>query len=147
MPTAAKLIAAITFAVIAFVAAETMKPHLPEGTQFGQFSLICAGIGAAVGWTVMGELAGRGMRAAMGYGIRTSVTIGFWALLGFSVYEMIQRSLDLRYNGLSEGVEGAMQLILDYGAVLLQAHDVLAVLLAGGLLGGLLTEFVSRRWT
>ncbi len=74
MPTAPKLVAALIFAAIGFFTAEFYKPQMPEGTQFGQFSVICARIGAICGWRVMGNLAGRGYSASMGLGIRTSVT-------------------------------------------------------------------------
>src|SRR6056297_1256011 len=106
MPTAAKLLAAVAFAALGFLAAETVKPHMVEGTQFGVFSYICAGIGALCGWMVMGGLVGAGYRAAAGYGVRTAATLVFWALLGFSIYEMILRATKMRYDGPMDALTG-----------------------------------------
>ncbi len=41
MPTAAKLVAAVLFAMTGFLAAESFKPQMPEGTAFGAFSRLC----------------------------------------------------------------------------------------------------------
>lgn len=145
MPTAAKLVAALVFALIGFLAAEIFKPQMPEGTQFGWFSPICAGIGLLCGWIIMGSLAGRGLRVALGSGVRTAVTVAFWALIGFSIYEMLLRSTRLRYDGPMEAVLAAFDLALDYGRLML-VPDVLAVLLVGGALGGALVEWAARQW-
>ncbi|NUB45158.1 TrgA family protein [Fertoebacter nigrum] len=145
MPTAAKLVAAIVFAALGFMAAELFKPAMPEGTQFGLFSPICAGIGLLCGWIVMGPLAGRGTWAAMGSGVRTAATIAFWALLGFSIYEMVLRSMKLRYDGPMEAVLAVFDLMLERGRLMLMP-DLLGLLLLGGLLGGVLVEWAGRRW-
>ncbi len=83
MPTAAKLVAAILFAALAFTAAEVYKIALPDRTVWGVFSPVCAVIGAFCGWFVMGRLVGHGYLSAMGYGLRTTVTFVFWAFWGF----------------------------------------------------------------
>ncbi|MDZ4094008.1 MAG: TrgA family protein [Paracoccaceae bacterium] len=145
MPTAAKLFAAVAFAAIGYFAAELFKPSMPETTQFGQFSLICAGIGVLCGWIVMGPLAGKGYSAAAGFGTRTAVTIAFWALLGFSIYEMVLRSTKMRYDGPMEAVAGAIGLMAEYG-VLMMTPAVLGVLVLGGMLGGMFAEWAARRW-
>ena len=145
MPTAAKLFAAIAFAVVAYLAAELFKPAMPEGTQFGFFSIICAVIGLLNGWLVMGALVGRGMTAAMGFGVRTSVTIAVWALLGFSIYEMILRSMKMRYDGPMEAILAVFDLMLERGQLML-TPEVLGTLFVGGILGGLLAEWAGRQW-
>ncbi|MDP4034582.1 MAG: TrgA family protein [Pseudorhodobacter sp.] len=145
MPTAAKLVAAVFYAAMGYLAAELFKPAMPEGTQFGQFSLICAFLGAACGWLVMGKLAGRGRAAAITSGIQTMITFVFFALLGFSIYLMVLRSLNMRYHDAIEAVLGVFALMLQHGRLLLTV-PVLGTLLAGAVLGGLLTEWVSKRW-
>jgi hypothetical protein len=145
MPTAARLFAAVVFTLVGFLAAEVYKPGMPEGTQFGLFSPIVAAIGLFCGWTVAGVLVGGSYGAAAGHGIRTSATIVFWALLLFSVYEMIQRSMKMRYDGPMEALVGVFRLMLDYGA-LLGSVPVIVVLGVGGVLGGWAAEFAARRW-
>jgi hypothetical protein len=118
---------------------------MPEGTQFGLFSLLVAGIGLLCGWMVMGTLAGQGYGRSAGFGLRTSATLVFWALVVFSVYEMIVRSTKMRYDGPMEALVGVFDLMLQHGVLVLTV-PVLAVLAAGGVLGGWAAEFAVRRW-
>lgn len=145
MPTAARIFGAICFAAIAFLAAEAVKPLMPEGTRFGFFSEIMAAIGAACGWFVMGALVGRGYSVAVSTGFRTSATLVFFGLLLFSGREMILRSLDRRYHGPMQALQGMVGLAADYGKLLLNGQD-LVILIGGGALAGLLVEWVGRRW-
>ena len=115
MPTAAKLFAAVMFAAVGFLAAQAYVPSLPEGTQIGFLREICAGLGLVIGWFVMGRLVGKGYVEAVGFGIRTSVTILFWATLGFSIYEMILRSTKMMYDGPMEALLGVFDLMIYYG--------------------------------
>ncbi len=145
MPTAAKLVAALLFAVTGFMAAEVFKPQLPEGTDFGAFSLIVGFIGLLCGWMVMGGTVGRGMVAAAGTGLRTSVTITFWALLYFSIHQMVKLSMRKYYDGPMEAVVGTFEQMVSYGKLLL-SRDVIIALAAGGIFGGIGAEWASRRW-
>jgi len=146
MPTAAKLIGAISFLLVAFFAAETVKPVFPEGFSFGYFSAVCAWIGFLVGWTVMGNNANGGARAAVNTGVRTSATVLFWVLFFFSVREMLLRSYARRYDGVMEAAEGMFDIALAFIIILVQSPAALAVLLAGGIFGGLLTHWAAARW-
>jgi hypothetical protein len=146
MPTAAKFVAAICFALFGAVAAEVVKPALPEGTQFGWFVEISAIIGLLNGWLVMGVLVGHGYRAAMGSGLRTALTIVVWAVLVFAIYEMVVRSTNVnRYDGPMEAVIAAFGLMLEYGRVLL-TPAILGTFFLGGVVGGAVTEWVGKRW-
>ncbi|WP_127900402.1 TrgA family protein [Solirhodobacter olei] len=145
MPTAAKLIAALAFFAVAFVAAESFKPLMPPGSQFGYFSLICGGIGAVTGWMVSGAMAGRGTITAIGNGIRSSATIVFFALILFTGREMVIRSMQHMYHGPMDALQAMAGMIAKY-AVMLTATTELVVLIGGGILAGLVTEWASRRW-
>lgn len=145
MPTAAKLISAIAFALVGWFAAQAYIPGLPEGTQTRNFPELTAALGLVIGWLVMGKAVGQGYWQALGSGIRTSVTIVFWALVGFSIYDMIIESTKLRYDGPMEAVVATFGIMIDYGA-LLARQDVILVLAVGGMLGGLFAEAVNRRW-
>jgi hypothetical protein len=147
MPTAAKLFAAFAFGLVGFFAAEVMKPSFPEGMNLGWFPVICGLIGIYVGWSVVGGNAGRGLYRAMATGLRASATIVFWALVVFSVYEMLSRSIDRRYNGVMEAVLGTFELAYGYGALLMTSYMTLVVLVAGGVLGGMFSDWAARRWT
>lgn len=146
MPTAAKLIAAVTFAILGYLAAATFVPHMPEGSQIGLFREITAGIGFAVGWLVMGGLVGQGYGEAAGSGVRTSITLVFFTLLGFGIYLMVKQSFKMVYDGPMEAVLGVFEIMLKYGQMML-VPDVLGVLAVGGILGGLVAEWAGRRWS
>ena len=78
-------------------------------------------------------------------GLRTSMLVVFWALLGFSTYYMVLRSTKMIYKNAGQAVLDVPLLMWKY-AQLLGSLPVLAVLVIGGILGGLVTEFVGRRW-
>ena len=144
MPTASKLFAALAFALLAFFAAEILKPHLPEGTQFGNFSFYCALIGLVAGWRVMGPAAGRGWWTAANTGVRTAATTLAIAILIFSTYQMLVLAFRRSYDGPMEAVVGIFSVGVDYFMHVLQ-WDVLAVLAVGGGLAGMMSEWASRR--
>ena len=145
MPTAAKITGAVTFAALALLLATLYIPQLPKGTELGYFREITAAIGFVVGWLVMGPLAGRGYRAAVETGMRTSITVVCWALLGFSIYIMVDRSMKMMYDGPMEAVLGVFQLMFEYGRKLL-VLEVIVTALFGGILAGQITEWVGKRW-
>lgn len=145
MPTAAKLFAGLAFALLAFFAAEIFKPHMPEGTQFGHFSFISALIGLVAGWRVMGPEAGRGRWEAVNSGVKTAAVMVGLALVIFSTYEMILRAFRPEYKGPMEAIVAIFEIGVDYFRTLL-AWDVILVLVGGGALAGLLSEWAARRW-
>jgi hypothetical protein len=146
MPTAAKLVAAVMFAAVGFLAAQAYVPSLPEGTQIGFLREICAMLGLVIGWFVMGRLVGKGYVEAVGFGIRTSVTLLFWAVLGFSIYEMILRSTKMMYDGPMEALLGVFDLVIYYGKMM-GSPEFIGTLLIGGVLGGIAAEWAGRRWS
>lgn len=145
MPTAAKLVASLAFLMTGFLAAEAFKLGMPEGMAFGPFSFVIAAIGFICGWRIAGRLAGYGYVSSVGYGLRTSVTFVFWGLLIYSTERMIQRALDMLYDGPVEAVLGIFQLMFEMGQRVLTA-EVLTVLVVGGVFGGVAAEWAARRW-
>lgn len=145
MPTAAKIVGAISFAIFGYFAALAVIPVLPEGTQIGRMREISAFIGLLNGWFVMGRLTGKGYRAGIGSGIRTAITVVIWALLVFAIYEMVLRSTKLRYDGPMEAVTAAFGLMLEYGKLLLTKEIIGTILIVGGICGAI-TEWAGKRW-
>lgn len=146
MPTAAKLVAAIYFALLAWIVAGLYATGLPEGTQTGMLRPVAALMGVIWGWLVSGRLAGRGFADAMGNGLRTAVTAGFWVMMIFSIYDMVILSTKMRYADPIEAILGAFAIMLDYGK-LLANPAVIATAVIGGMIGGLITEWAARRWS
>jgi len=146
MPTGGKLVAAIAFAALAYFITDLVKPLLPEGSRIGWFSPVNAVIGMVMGWTIMGKGAGNTYRQSVGYGLTTVAATVFWALMCWSGYEMIRRSMRLYYDGPVEAMQEMAQLFLDYGK-LAAVHEVIWPVLVGGIFVSWLTEFFARRWS
>jgi len=145
MPTAAKLIAALAFAALGFVAAEVFKGTMPDRTVWGVFAPVSAAIGLVCGWAIMGDLVGKGYRAALGHGLRTTVQASVLVVIVFSIAEAVKLSTKLRYDGPMEAVLGMFQFALDYLAQM-ATLPMLATLSLGGRAGGVVAEWAGRRW-
>ncbi len=151
MFTAARLVAAILFAVIGFYAARQVTEGLPDtlfpdGLTHDLFEPSIAAIGLWQGWVVMGKLVKRGYSAAIGNGIRTSVQITLFGLGFYALREMFIRSSDLRYTDFGVAVMDALNLFIEYGGEFLRVTPAILVLLVGGAIAGILTEYASKIW-
>lgn len=146
MPTAAKLVAAIAFAALAWFLSDLVKPLLPEGTQVGLLSPINAFFGLIMGWRIMGKNAGKGLFPSSGYGLTTLVATVFWCLLIWGGYEMIVRATRLRYDGPVEALQDMITLMLEYGQ-LAATNTILGTAVLGCLFCAWLAELSARRWT
>lgn len=146
MPTAAKLVAALCFAAVGWLAANAHVPALGENASVGLFRELTALIGLIAGWRVLGNRVGHGTGEAVGAGLLTSVVLVFFALLLFAVYVMFQRALTAQpYDGPMDAVLGVFEIMMDQGRKMLTV-GVLGVLVLGGLLGGAAAEWARKRW-
>jgi hypothetical protein len=66
-------------------------------------------------------------------------------LLAFGLVEMLQLSVKMRYNGPIEAILDVFQRMLDRSFPLATV-PVMAVMLIGGGIAGMLTENANRRW-
>ncbi|GAB1363017.1 tellurite resistance protein TrgA [Rhodobacter sp.] len=145
MPTTAKLVAAVLFALIGWLAANAHVPALGEGAAVGRFRELTALIGVIVGWRTMGSLVGGSYSDAIGAGLRTSATLVFFALLLFSTWLMYGQTEKMAYDGPMDAVLGVFDFMLEHARKML-TPGVLGVLVVGGALAGVLTESAARRW-
>lgn len=145
MPTSARLVAALLLAALGWYGAELIKPYLNEGRQVGLFAPISAVWGVIVGWTFTGRRLQAGSGTAAGIGLASSALLVFWAVLGFSGYEMVRRSMQQTYNGPVDAVQGMVEIAIKDLAIAAQI-DVIAVLVLGGLIAGTVTQWVARRY-
>ena len=160
MPTAARLVAALAIAAVAFFASEVFKPLMPEGTQLGLLSLINAGWGLVCGWLVLGSRVGQGYSSASGVGIGTSLVLFFGALIGWPVWEMLVKSTRPgAYAGAADAINGAFAVLWDYlvlvgtdnrfsfdvSGIPLFLPQVFVVLVIGGILAGWFAEWAQER--
>lgn len=146
MPTAAKLVAALCFAAVGWLAANAHVPAMGPNASVGALRELTALIGLIVGWRVMGNRVGHGMGESVGAGILTSAVIVFFALVGFSTYEMLQKAVTAQpYDGPMDAVLGVFEIMMDQGRKMLTV-GVMGVLVLGGMLGGAVSEWARSRW-
>ncbi len=145
MPTGAKAMAAISFAVVGWLIANAYVPNMPDVQAVGFVRELTAGLGAIVGWRVMGNSVGKGYVGAVGSGWKTVVVLVFTALLFFGIWEMLQQSVKMRYEGAFDAIIDIFKRMIDRSPPLLSAGVILAMVV-GGAVAGVLTENASRRW-
>ncbi len=145
MATISRLFAAVFFAALAFLAAEAVKVVMSEGIRFGPFSEICAGIGFVSGWGMAHRSFGKGYRSAINVGVRIAAVITLWSMLYGSIVLMVRKAFRKMYDTPLEAVVDIFKLIFDNAPVLV-TPAVIATLVVGGVFGGLMTEWVQRRW-
>lgn len=145
MPTTAKLVAAVIFAAIGWLAANAHVPALGEGATVGRMREWSALIGLVIGWRVMGNLVGQNYADAVGSGVRTAATFAFFALLAFATTRMLGQSTKMIYDGPMDAFLAVFRIMGEEGRKML-TPGVLGVLAVGAVLGGILTEWTARRW-
>lgn len=144
MPTVGKLISAIGLAALGWQATQTVKAIWPYEQDYGYFSVFTALLGVVIGWWVMGKRIGRGYMAALGAGLTGMAAFVFWEFLLLSFYEMIQRSLDLRYKGPVEAIMGMVDIAFEY-AQNVYYWPLIGMLAGGAMVIGLVAELFTRR--
>ena len=118
---------------------------MPVVEAVGSVREIVALIGAIVGWKVMGPSVGKGYLESAAAGLKTMVVLVFVSLMSIGLYEMLQNSWKMRYEGPLEAMVDVFALMLDR-APTLGTFNVLVVMVVGGIIGGLLAENANRRW-
>ncbi|MCZ4354033.1 TrgA family protein [Roseovarius aestuarii] len=146
MPTAARLVAALTLGALGWFCSDLVRPLMPPHTAFGWFNYVNLALGLLCGWFVMGSRAGRGYVEGFANGLTGVLALVFWAFFAQSFNLMLKQALDKDFKGPFEAIVGIFKNALDYGQYL---GDVTLIgsLLGGGIVCGLITEFAARRWT
>lgn len=145
MPTGAKLMAALSFAVVGWVMANYYAMNMPDASAAGPIREGAAVVGAFVGWMVMGPSVGKGYVEAAGAGIKTAVVLAVVALFFLALREMLDNSVKMRYDGALDAILDVFQTMARRSEALLSL-GVFGTTLLGGIVGGLLTENAGRRW-
>jgi hypothetical protein len=146
MPTAAKLVAGILWALLAWFVSNLIKPYFPEGSDLGLFAEVNAALGLLLGWTMAGPRAGQGgWSGAISFGFTTTVALVVTGVFMHSFAEMVRLSLRRLYEGPVEGLVAVFGLMAEY-FTLMAKTDVMVTLLVGGIVAGLVTEWAGRRW-
>jgi hypothetical protein len=145
MPTGAKLMAAICFAVVGWVMANYYAINMPDATAAGPIREGAALVGVIIGWSVMGNSVGGGYVEAAGSGIKTAVLLAVVALFLLALAEMLDNSVKMRYETAMDAILAVFQTMAKRSHALLSL-GVFGTILFGGIVGGLLSENAGRRW-
>jgi len=144
-PTAAKLVAGLLFAALAFFISSLVIPNIPFGENTPlAFGLSNAVIGFIMGWRVSGRRAGEGYSFAIAYGITAVVAILFWVLLYWGFREMLDRALDIAYDDPTEALEEMVRLMVEYASYTL-GNNVLPAMAVGAVFCGVIVEWVGQK--
>ena len=148
MPDAARLVAAISLAVLAFFLSGLVKEvYVAENgeTNFGWFVPVNVVIGLLVGWISMGKRAGGGVSAAITNGVTGVFLLVLWGLFVQACNEMTRLAMKNRYDDAFEAIAAVFQIAAEWGLLLLTV-PVVATMVLGAVISGILTEFAWRTW-
>lgn len=145
MPTAPKLVAALLFAILAWVVSGLVKQQMPEGTQAAYLAAVNALLAIILGWRMTGSRAGDGMVSAIGVGITTVFAIAFYSVLAWAAWEMQERAWKMAYVTPMEALQDMADLMLEYGNMLIDP-GILGTMFIGGIIVAAMTEVSSTRW-
>ena len=145
MPTAARLMAALCLAVVAYVISEMVKPLMPESTDFGYFVPLNIVLGILVGWIVMGGRAGRGTTSAINNGLTGIFVLMLWAVGIQAANEMVRLAMRNRYDGPFEAIIDTFQIGAEF-VMIIATVPIGVTLVIAAVLSGLVTEFAGNRW-
>lgn len=146
MPTAAKLVGCLLFALIGAAVALRLPHYLPEGMKIGLLLPVTVAMAGLFGWRLAGPRSGGqsyGDAAATGLMTVTVTTLAL--LLTFGLFEMLRLTQRMVYKGPLEAVIGIFEQAMKF-APLLWHSDLLLVMGIGGLLAGVACEVAGRRW-
>lgn len=144
MPTAARLIAAIVLAVVAWLVSDMIRPLKNDGFDFGWFNYVNAALGFAIGWRVIGSRAGRGYWAAGANGLTAGCVLVFWGLFLQGANLMLDKSMNRRYDGPAEALADTFAIMVDFG-LLIATPSIVIALVVGSISAGLLSETIPPR--
>ncbi|PRX32712.1 hypothetical protein SAMN05216257_10665 [Meinhardsimonia xiamenensis] len=145
MPTAAKLVAALAFAAIGYLAAARAVATLPENAEVGLLREIIAAFGLLLGWKLLGPAAESRLTVSLAAGLTTAVALAVVGVFFVAVYQMLVKSMHNFYKGPMQALESVFDLAWERGQVLTDPV-ILVILLGGGLVAGALARGAARLW-
>ena len=145
MPTAARLTGAVLFAGLGLYLAFLTAPLFQEGRLPSYWFLLAIGAGIWAGWFFVGKQGGVPYSASVGVGLTGAAAVVFITIFVHAFVLMIENSMRRRYDGPMEAVVDIFQLLVREGAVLLHGELVISAVV-GGIIGGVLTSFIGRRY-
>lgn len=145
MPTAARLVAAICLAIVAYIVSGMIMPLMPESTDFGYFVPVNIFLGLLAGWFIMGPRVGRGTTFAINNGLTGVFVLMLWGIGVQACYEMFRLAMKNRYDGAMEALVAIFQIGAEFG-LMIATVPIGLFLLVAAVVSGLVTEAAGNRW-
>lgn len=145
MPTAAKLLAALSLGLLAMIVSEQFKPQMPPQFAFGNFTFVNAAFALVIGWKLIGARVGQGRIMAINSGVTAVLALLVVLLFYHSSRLMLLQSMNATYDGLVDALQDVVRKMLEYG-LLLGTTEIITTLVIGAVISGLLSDFAARRW-
>jgi len=143
--TSGKAVSGFCFAGVAYASAGFYQMQLPEVQRGEWISPIAALIGFAVGWQILGDQLNCDLRTAARRGVMTAFWLFVWAVILFSSAEMVKRAMERRSPNPGEAIGRVFGIMIEFASNALDAK-VIASLVLGGVVSGVLAELANRRW-
>ncbi|WP_341212332.1 TrgA family protein [uncultured Limimaricola sp.] len=144
MPTAAKLVGALLFAALGYVATLVAVPFLSGVYMVASAPVINALIGAITGWFIAGPRAGEGWQGGISNGVTATISGLLLVGLVHGVIFMWRSSMRGRYHDPMDALEATAEFWLTV-AGRLAVPQMIGLLLVGGVVIGLALEFTRVR--
>ena len=107
---------------------------------------ISGALGALIGWVFTGRHLEGGGGRSVAVGLGSAALLTFWVMFLFAFLEMIHRTGRMAYGGSpTAAVQDVFAIMMDFGRNMLQT-DVIGILVVGGLLVGVFTGWVGKRF-
>ena len=148
MPTAARIVAAICIAFVAWVGSGLVKLEMPAQSSFGFFVPLSVIVALACGWIILGRRADRGrlgFGGAIGVGLSAMAVAVFWVLFVIAAQESFAVAIQKTYHDPMKVIYGIYPIAGKYGATLLET-TILVWLVFGGAISGILAHLAGQRW-
>ena len=144
MPTAAKLVAAICFALVGVFFAQAAAPYFLDAKPPKYFMALCLVNGIWAGWVLCGRNA-VSISSGIGTGLTAAVGTAFVALFAASFLRMLTKSLRRAYDGPFEALIDVGQMLADY-AIAIGNIQTIGILICGGIVGGGIAGYFGRKY-
>ena len=148
MPTAARVVAAIMIALIAWVVSGMAKAVMPSYMTTGYLMPISVIVGALCGWKILGVRSdyGRlGYPNAIGVGLSAMVATVIWVVLICAALRALRHALDGRYDGPMSALYDVFPIAAEFATYLATVPTILTLVI-GGMVAGAVTHWASLKW-
>ncbi len=146
MQTAAHLIGALFLALTTAVmtyAFDEVSLSFQAGTNFYGAN---AFLGFIVGWKTIGSRPGLGGPASITAGIRAAITLAFWAIVIYAIWNVIERLKEFYIKEIWGVFDSFMSAFLEYGSLLLNPI-LIVILVVGSCISGIAAGLANRFWS